>query len=371
MNVAKGTIIHSGRSLINSLINEINTHYFWVVILFVLLLAILYQDWPWSNIRYLNNLAIIEMQNRVIGLLFLIPLVYTAFAFPWKQVLVVSVISLAGVFPIILDVWYMSSAVTNIGYLLIPAFLAAITSLKIESQRREKTLQSEREHERKIYIAKVLESQENERRRIAQELHDETIQTLLVLANQSNDLAINDFKNEEEMKAKASWIRDSTLSTIDDLRRICLDLRPIILDTLGLVSALNTLVDAINRESNGLQASINVIGQEVKMSPKIEITVFRIVQEALNNIKQHSGADTAVITLKLNPNELNLTIEDNGRGFVEPKRFDELGGSNRLGLLGMKQRIDLLGGKFNISSKAGEGTKISIYLKGASLWPMC
>ena len=144
--------------------------------------------------------------------------------------------------PIIVGMWSISSLMTNITALLMPFLVVSIVAFELKWRRKDRKIFAEREVERQVYIAKVLESQENERRRIAQELHDDTIQTLLVIANRAEALIPSGDDGIGEVRRNAEWIRDTTLEAVEGLRRASLDLRPSILDDLGLVPALRWLV---------------------------------------------------------------------------------------------------------------------------------
>jgi two-component system sensor histidine kinase DegS len=165
-----------------------------------------------------------------------------------------------------------------------------------------------------------------------------------------------------ETKGNAQWIRDSTLQAVKDIRRISLDLRPCILDDLGLVPALRWLVDERGKES-GINTRILISGEVCELSPQTEVGVFRIMQEAFNNIQRHSQATEAVVNLEFAEQCLKIIIEDNGRGFAYPKHFDSLASRDKLGLIGIKQRIDFLGGTFEIQSHPRGGTKLMIEAK--------
>jgi signal transduction histidine kinase len=345
----------------------INNPHFWVIFFITLVLILLYQAWPWreSNIEPwfpwlspLYKLAVMEFVNHVVGILFLIPIIYAAIFFSWQGALIACLLALGGILPIIADMWPNDYLITNIALLLLPFLLVSLATFELEWRRKERKIFAEREAERKVYISKILESQENERLRIAQELHDDTIQTLLVIANRTENL-IPAGDGMKEVRGNAEWIRDATLKTVEGLRRISLDLRPSILGNLGLVPALRWLVDHMNTES-GINTRILVSGERRKLSPKAEVTIFRITQEALNNIKRHSRATEAVVNLEFTPECLNISIEDNGQGFRPPKNIDRLASKGKLGLIGIHQRIDFLGGTFKIHSKSGEGTSLLI-----------
>lgn len=152
------------------------------------------------------------------------------------------------------------------------------------------------------------------------------------------------------------------LQTVEDLRRLSLDLRPSILDDLGLIPALRWLADSMSKESN-IKTQIFLRGEERKLAPQTETTIFRVVQEALNNIKRHSKASEANISLEFASDCLKLSIVDNGRGFHLPEKLCSFALKNKLGLIGIQERIGLMGGTFQIHSKPGKGTSLLIELK--------
>jgi two-component system sensor histidine kinase DegS len=349
--------------------------HFWAIIVITLFLLFIYQAWPWRTWQFeegfwrwfswltpLYSLALVELMNRIVGVLFLVPIIYAAVVFSWQGALVIFLLALVAVLPITLDIWSVSSLITNLTLLLLPWFFASLIAFELARQRRERKNFAEREADRRLYISKILESQENERLRIAQEIHDDTIQTLLVIANAAQNLIPAGKNDMKEVKKKAEWIRDATLQSIEDLRRTSLDLRPSVLDDLGLVPALRWLVSNMSEES-GINTRIIVKGNRRKLLPQAEVSIFRVVQEALNNIKRHSNAKKAVITLEFEADSLKITIKDDGKGFRPPQKFDRLAAKGKLGLIGMRQRTDFLGGTFRIRSRPGEGTKLLIEAK--------
>ncbi len=346
--------------------------HFWAIIVITLFLVFIYQAWPWRAWKFeeglwqwfswlspLYSLATVELINRIVGILFLAPIIYAAVVFSWQGALATFLLALISVLPIMLDIWSTTSLITNMILLLLPLFITSLVAFELARRRRERKHFAEREAERQVYISKILESQENERLRIAQEIHDDTMQTLLVIANAAQNLIPSGKGDMAEVKSKAEWIRDSTLQAIDGLRRTSLDLRPSVLDDLGLVPALRWLVDSMS-EGSDVNTRITIKGTKRKLPPEAEVTIFRVVQEALNNIKRHSKATEAVVTLEFDTDRLKITIEDNGQGFRLPQKPNRLAARGQLGLIGMRQRIDLLGGKFQIRSRPGEGTLLLI-----------
>ena len=352
----------------------VSSPHFWAIIVITLVLIFIYQAWPWRVWKFdygiwqwfpwlssLYRLALVETMNHIVGILFFAPIIYAAVFFSWRGALVASLLSLGGVLTVIVDMWSINAFTTNVVLLLLPLFVVSIATFELEWHRKERKIFAEREEERRAYISKVLEAQEEERQRIARDLHDDTIQTLLAIANSAETLVSAD-NNNSEVERNAAWIRDTTLSTADKLRRISLELRPGILDNLGLVPALRWLVDRMNTECD-IHARIIVNGVERKSSLQTEITIFRIVQEALNNIKRHSKASEAVVTLGFNSEDLKITIEDNGQGFYPPEDINSYATRGKLGLVGMQERISFLGGTLQIRSKPGEGTLLLIEAK--------
>jgi two-component system, NarL family, sensor histidine kinase DegS len=351
-----------------------NPH-FWAITVITLLLIFIYQAWPWRVWQFddgiwryffwlapLHKLAFFELLNRVCGVLFLVPIIYAAIVFSWRGALVTFLLSLVVVLPIIANVWSLIYIITNLLILVLPLLVILLVSFEFAWRLKERKIFAEREAERQIYTSKIIESQENERKRIAQELHDDTIPALLVIANRAQTMVSLDDNGMKEVKESSEWIRDATLQTVEDVRRISLDLRPSILDDLGLIPALRWLVDRTNKES-AVNARITFKGAKRKLSPQAESDIFRCVQEALNNIKHHSQAKEAVVTLEFTEDNLLIMIQDNGRGFIPPRRYKKLVSAGKYGLVGMQGRINNLNGTLKIRSRPGEGTSLFIEAK--------
>lgn len=361
-----------GSALVKTKGKFFKSPHFWAIIVITLFLVFIYQAWPWRTWKFeegfwrwfywlspLNSLAIVELMNRIVGILFLVPIIYAAIVFSWQGALAAFLLALVSVLPITLDIWSTNSLITNMTLLLLPFFITSLVAFELARRRRERKHFAEREAERQVYISKILESQENERLRIAQEIHDDTMQTLLVIANRAQNLIPSGKGDLAEVKKSAEWIRDSTLQAIEELRRTSLDLRPSVLDNLGLVPALRWLVDNMS-EGSDINTRITIKGTKRKLLPETEVSIFRVVQEALTNIKRHSKATEAVVILEFGAENLKITIEDNGQGFRPPKKPNRLAARGQLGLIGMRQRIELLGGTLKIHSRIGKGTLLLI-----------
>lgn len=351
------------------------SHHFGVIIVVTLLLIFIYQAWPWRGWQFtygfwehftwlspMYKLAIFESKNHIIGILFLIPILYAAILLPLRVALVIILLSLARVLPLLLGLQIpYTTLIINLFFLLSPFLVASFISINLRWHQEERRIFAEREAERQIYTSKVIESQENERRRLAQELHDDTIQTLIVIAKKAQNSISSDDESMVEMKTNAEYIKNTALQAVEDVRRTCLDLRPSILDDLGLIPALRWLVDHMNKDSD-VNIRLEINGSHLEFSSKVALVIFRLVQEALNNVKRHSKATEAIVTLSSLENTLNLTIEDNGQGFNLPKGFQRFAAMGKLGLIGMQQRIKALNGTLRIRSGLGKGTLLSIKL---------
>jgi signal transduction histidine kinase len=183
---------------------------------------------------------------------------------------------------------------------------------------------------------------------------------LYVIANRVRDLtAEENTQNVQYTKDGAENIRKSILSVAEDVRRISLDLRPSILDDLSLVPAIRWLIDRLNQE-NGLNIQITVFGKEKVIRPESDVMIYRIIQEALNNVKKHSKATDVWVMLKFTTNTCQLKIQDNGIGFSIPPNAGHFVSEGKLGLIGMQQRSEFMGGSFKVQSEPGKGTTISV-----------
>jgi two-component system sensor histidine kinase UhpB len=181
------------------------------------------------------------------------------------------------------------------------------------------------------YIAAITTGQEDERRRLARDLHDETIQSLIAL-NQRIQLA--EMNNKDgEMATRLTEIENFTQETIRDLRRVTHALRPLYLDDLGLVAALDMLTQEM-QDSAAIPLTFQHLGTERRLSPETELALYRMAQEGLNNIVRHAKADKASLSLVFSPDTISLTISDNGIGFTLPESPAEFAPGGHFGLLG-------------------------------------
>ena len=213
-----------------------------------------------------------------------------------------------------------------------------------------------------FYLQQVTRAQEHERQRIAQELHDETAQSLLLMAQRLDSLASSANKRRnKDVAAGLQEVRGTTIEALMELRRLAQDLRPRILDDMGLVPALEWLADDLTQQ-DGIKACVEVDGTLPKLSEEGQLLLFRIAQEALRNIGKHSGATEATLSLRVYDDRLEMRVADNGQGFTLPKAVGDLAATGKLGLLGMHERARLLGGTLDIRSERSRGTTVVVEL---------
>jgi signal transduction histidine kinase len=197
-------------------------------------------------------------------------------------------------------------------------------------------------------LRRVVAAQELERRRLARELHDETGQALTSILLGLK--AVEEAPDEDRRQAAAE-LRELVVTTLQDVRRLAVELRPKALDDFGLVPALERLAETFS-EQTGIELQLEAqLGE--RLSPEIETALYRIVQEALTNVVKHASARRVSILLMRKHASVSAVIEDDGLGF-EPSEAREDG----LGLTGMRERLDLIDGRFEIESRPGSGTTI-------------
>lgn len=199
-------------------------------------------------------------------------------------------------------------------------------------------------------VRRVVEAQELERARLARELHDETGQALTSILLGLKPL--EETAATDDARSAIASLRALVVSTLQDVRRLAVELRPSTLDDFGLVAAVERLVDGF-REQSGLRVDLEArVGPE-RLPSEIETALYRIVQEAMTNILKHAGATRVSILLVRTGGSVAAVIEDDGSGFDASATSDD-----GLGLVGMRERVGLVGGRLRIESAGGTGTTV-------------
>jgi two-component system, NarL family, sensor histidine kinase DevS len=201
-------------------------------------------------------------------------------------------------------------------------------------------------------LRRVVAGQELERKRLARELHDETGQALTSILLGLK--AIEEAGNGQDVRKSVRDLRELVVGTLRDVRRLAVELRPKALDDFGLVPALQRLAETF-AEQTGIRVHVQAALGDSRLSGETETALYRIVQEALTNVIKHAQAATVSVVLTRKGDSVVAVIEDDGRGFDPTDTRDE-----RLGLLGMRERIALVNGQLSVESRPGEGTTLAV-----------
>lgn len=208
-------------------------------------------------------------------------------------------------------------------------------------------------------LEKIISVQEEERKRIARELHDDSAQALTALLMTLEAAETTLPPEFEQLRERLGRIKLLTVRALGEIRRLILDLRPASLDDLGLVAAIRWYAENY-LENLGIKVNIDAASFRVRLPAEIETALFRIVQEAINNIAKHARASYVKIRIELVDSRVIATVEDDGQGFNVESALGTQNSLRGLGLLGMQERVELLGGSISVRSEVGKGTTISV-----------
>ena len=209
------------------------------------------------------------------------------------------------------------------------------------------------------YVGAITHSQEEERRRLSRDLHDDTVQSLLAIVRrlELHQACETDPQRLQELADLRTMVDDTLLG----VRHISRDLRPMALDDLGLIPALQALVHAARDGQGGVpDAEFNLAGKPCALTPDQELALYRIAQEALTNIRKHAHATGLRIDLSFEPEHVRLEVTDDGQGFTVPDSVISLAQGNHFGLMGMQERAWSVGATMTVDSQPGRGTHLQV-----------
>lgn len=296
-------------------------------------------------------------RHAVERVFFLLPVTYVGLIFGLKAGLAGLAVALVIMLPRAL--WVSSSppdALFESGGIII---IGGLVNLWLEGRRRDVIKQEQMQARLRFYLQQVTRAQEEERQRITRELHDDTAQDLVILLRQVDKLTSAADRLSPQNAELLEELRQQTSKILDGVHRFSQDLRPSVLDDLGLLPALEWLTSDLT-EHFGIAVDMKVLGSVRRFPPEIELVLFRIAQEALRNVWKHSGTSKARVTVEFGDDKAILTVEDNGRGFELPERMDDLTVAGKLGLAGMQERAQLIGGRLRLQSEPGKGTTVTL-----------
>jgi two-component system sensor histidine kinase DegS len=349
---------------------------FWFILLILTIITILHYsevlEYPSSLFAWISSVGL--DRHAFERVLYLAPIVWGGFLFGWRGALFISLVALACMLPRAIFISnHPTDAILETGAVFIIGNVLAISfaSLRREREYRKQLEESQKEQQKiteelklmqqnlRYYLQQATRAQEEERKRISHELHDDTIQALVVLSRKLDGLASSKQGMSEENRLLIEGLWQQTDSILRGIRRLSQDLRPAALDSLGLLPALEWLA-ANASEYSGIKTEVKVSGKEYRLPEETAIAIFRITQEALRNAWRHSGATTAHIAVEFTNTKIRIIVNDNGKGFDVPKNLSDMAKDGKLGLTGMQERAQLVGGNITIQSKSGEGTKITL-----------
>jgi|GEM_PF-1097241 len=233
-------------------------------------------------------------------------------------------------------------------------------AVAVENARLQQVVEKHAQELKDLY-AQLLDAQENERKKIAQELHDQVGQMLQAMKMNLDWVKQALTSKPEKLEKMQDWLSDTEellAQTIEDIRDLTFELRPSVLDDFGLIPGLEWYIDIFGRRS-GVKVSLRASDREYGFPPQVVTALYRIIQEALTNVAKHARASLASVSVSQRGSTAVLSVRDNGIGFDSAKWHSAPKG---MGLLNIKERVDMLGGSFEIISRPRKGTKLNIQI---------
>lgn len=210
-------------------------------------------------------------------------------------------------------------------------------------------------------VEMLVNAQEAERQRLSRQMHDGPAQALSNFILQAEIATRLMDVDQAQARNELGNLKASALGTFNKVRNFITELRPMMLDDLGLIPTLRRYGETF-KEQNGIELTMTVAGTERRLEPYLEVMIFRAVQELLGNAAQHSQASLIKATVDMTEAAVKLSVDDNGKGF-DP---ETIGQGNGLGLKLIKERVELLGGTFEVDSAPGKGTRVKLSVPARS-----
>lgn len=354
--------IHLQRSSLRGtpVLRVLRSYHFWIVVAMFAAGTVLHYPALAPHLFPLLGLGRHAMERVA----FLLPITYAGFVFGSRAGVVSAAAALGIMLPRVFllspsprDALVETSVVVIVG-VLVNLWFGGYIRQRVRAEQAMASLEAAQK-ELSSYLGQITRVQEEERKRIARELHDETAQDLVTLSRQVDTLISKDQHLLPCDIAILEDLRQQVDRTLDGVRRFSQDLRPSILDDLGLLPALEWLCSQVG-ERFGIVVEMKVSGQAHRLTPEVELALFRIAQEGLSNVGKHSEASKARVTIHFEENGAIMTIEDDGKGFELPARTGDLARIGKLGLVGMQERARLVGGSLEIYSESGRGTALTV-----------
>jgi signal transduction histidine kinase len=289
-----------------------------------------------------------------LSLLLLIgPVIYASIIFRVRGGIIASLVSSLAILP---HAFFFSPYPDPFFRLITFAVIGVLLAGFIGSQLNSRT-RLEKEHARlEHFLVETIGVEERQKRYLARELHDESLQALVDISHNIDELL--ETEDMTSIKTSLQDLRGEIDAVVEGTRRFVRGLRPPLLEEMGIATSLKWLAEELSEEEE-IEVSVDIQGEEQTIQEAVELALFRIAQEALNNAKKHSHATRIQLALSFTEEKVQLRIADNGVGFSVPAQ-DMLASEGKFGLIGMEERAHLAGGAFRIESTAGQGTVITV-----------
>ena len=270
--------------------------------------------------------------------------------------------------PFWMTLWFRTSialAIVGLAFVVHRVRLSALERrnrelLDLHRQREAAREDLRRAYDRLRFLARRLEvAKEEERKHIARELHDDLGPALTAVV--INLQLLKDMSDPDRTARRISDTIELVDRLVQRIRDLSLDLRPPLLDEMGLVPALKGYLET-QAQRSGVEIEVHGAGFMEKLPPEVEIVAFRVAQEAVTNVLRHASARRAVVTINRRGGWLEIEVEDDGKGFDVRSTMEEPATGKILGLLGMQERVRMLDGEFEIESTPGTGTRVRVRL---------
>ena len=208
-------------------------------------------------------------------------------------------------------------------------------------------------------VVRIIEAQEQERQRLVRQLHDGPAQSLTNLILQAEICERLFDSDSSRARSELAGLKNAVSNTFQKVRDFMFDLRPMMLDDLGLIPTLKRYVGNF-AEKSGIATTLSITGNEQRAEPYREVATFRVIQELLTNARLHSHASRIQVTFDINNDMIRASVEDNGSGFDPKEVFAATGQRKTIGLPTQRERLEMFGGKLIVDSSAGRGTKVTV-----------
>ncbi len=328
--------------------NRLRDRRFWIIQGMVLAVVALH-----AVIEAQGGGAVLESLHHVPVVFFVIPVVYASLSFGWEGGVLTGAWSALLTVPNLM-LWHRAEY-SWVGELVETAMIVVVGTVLGWRVERERRLRQHLQY----YASELLRAQEAERLRVARDIHDDTVQSLALLCR-GLDQVLEECERKETAIEIVRALREHANAAVDSARRFCTDLRPAILDDLGLAAGIQWLIRDLG-DRTGIETSLQISGDARRLERETELIVFRITQEALRNVEKHAHAAHLRAKVYFARDGISMQVQDDGVGFVLPAA-DRTPFGEHLGLTGMRERARLVGGTVTIKTRPARGTTISVFV---------